>query len=189
MEDVLNYLKKHKKRVIIIAAAVIVLLIIFIAFKKVVNYLSPSTKQSVYGDRCDGVKDIPVTKDVKAAIKAVVASYPNMELKSIDVKCKLIDISINLKEDVEDETITEMSNAILETLKDKKKNTSPEEYNEYLTSNAKKTDIYPNYDIELMITNSNKENATYPRIGTHHKLIVSEENGVLNYIINDSFVW
>ena len=62
MENVLDLLKKHKKKVIAVAIALIIFIIIFIAFKKVVNYLSPSTKQSVYGDRCDAVAKIPVSQ-------------------------------------------------------------------------------------------------------------------------------
>ena len=160
MEDVLNFLKKHKKKVIAIVVALIVFLIIFIAIKKVVNYLSPSTKQSVYGDRCDAVKKIPVKDDTKTAIKNVFKEYEVIEFKKIDVKCRLIDIVINLKEDMEDEQVEEMSRKLLEAI--------PE-------------DIKNNYDIELYITNSNKENETYPRIGTHHKVIKGE--------VNDYFVW
>lgn len=160
MEDVLKYLKKHKKKVTIIAVGIIIFLIIFIALKKVVNYLSPSTKQSVYGDRCDAVAKIPVKDDTKTAIKNVFKEYEFIEFKKIDVKCRLIDIIINLKEDAEDETIEEMSKKVLEAIPKK---------------------IKENYDIELYITNSNKENETYPRIGTHHKLINDE--------INDYFVW
>ena len=160
MEDVLKYLKKHKKRVIIIAVILIIFLVIFISLKKVVNYLSPSSKQSVYGDRCDAVAKIPVKDDTKAAIKNVFKEYELIEFKKIDVKCRLIDIIINLKEDVEDEVIDEMSKKLLEAIPKK---------------------IQENYDIELYITNSNKENDTYPRIGSHHKLINDE--------MNDYFVW
>ena len=160
MDNVLDFLKKHKKKVIAAVVVLIVFIIIFIAIKKVVNYLTPSSKQSVYGDRCDAVAKIPVDKDAKKAIKDSFKEYELVEFKNIDVKCRLIDITINLKEDMPDETIEEMSKKLLEAI--------PE-------------NIRNNYDIELFITNSNKENDTYPRIGTHHKVINGE--------VNDHFVW
>ena len=160
MDNVLDFLKKHKKRVIAIAVVLVIFIIIFIAFKKVVNYLSPSTKQSVYGDRCDAVAKIPVDKKAQNAIKDVFKEYDKVEFKKIDVKCRLIDIIINLKEDMTDEEVEEMSKKLLTVIDEK---------------------IVNNYDIELYITNSNKENDTYPRIGTHHKVINGETN--------DHFVW
>ena len=160
MENVLDFLKKHKKKVIAVAIALIIFIIIFIAFKKVVNYLSPSTKQSVYGDRCDAVAKIPVKNDTKDAIKNFFKEYELVEFKKTDVKCRLIDVIINLKSDMPDEDVDAMSKKLLEVIPD---------------------DIKKNYDIELYITNSNKENETYPRIGTHHKVINGEAN--------DYFVW
>ncbi|MBR3523573.1 MAG: hypothetical protein IKN87_02690 [Bacilli bacterium] len=160
MDNVLDFLKKHKKKVIAIVVVLVVFIIIFVAIKKVVNYLTPSSKQSVYGDRCDAVAKIPVKNDTKDAIKGVFKEYELVEFKKIDVKCRLIDIIINLKGDMPDETVEEMSKKLLEVIP---------------------KDIKDNYDIEFYITNSNKENETYPRIGTHHKVINGESN--------DFFVW
>ena len=160
MDNVLDFLKKHKKKVIAIVVVLVVFIIIFVAIKKVVNYLTPSSKQSVYGDRCDAVAKIPVKNDTKDAIKGVFKEYELVEFKKIDVKCRLIDIIINLKGDMPDETVEEMSKKLLEVIP---------------------KDIKDNYDIEFYITNSNKENETYPRIGTHHKVINGEAN--------DFFVW
>ena len=160
MDNALEFVKKYKKRIIIISVILIIFIAIFIAVKKVVNYLTPSTKQSVYGDRCDAVKDYPVTKDIKSEIKKSLKAYEAVEFKNIDVKCRLIDITINLKEDITDETLYELGYNLIASM--------PE-------------DIVKLYDIELFVTSSNKEDETYPRIGTHHKVINGEAN--------DNFVW
>lgn len=160
MDKFLNYIKNHKKRVIIIAAVLIVFLALFLMFKKVYNYLSPSSKQSVYGDRCENVKAYPVKDDTKKSIKEAVESFEGVTLTKIDVKCKLIDIIINFDNDKEDTIVGQIGASLL---------------------NAIPENIRNNYDLELYITNSNKENQTYPRIGTHHKVIKGEAN--------ENFVW
>lgn len=160
MDKFLSFIKKHKKRLIIIFVILFVLLIIFWSFNKFINYLSPSSKQSVYGDRCDNVKKYPVKDDTKKAIKDLMAGYENVTLSKIDVKCKLIDITINFDADKDDEFVAGLGSELLNAIPENIKN---------------------NYDIELFITSSNKEDATYPRIGTHHKVIKGEAN--------DNFVW
>lgn len=160
MENILNFLKKHRKKVIIVFIVLIVFLVILFACKKVINYLSPSVKESVYGDRCDAVSGISVSKKTIDNVKEKITSYEGMEVKNVKVECKLIDIIVNIKSPVEDSVIDTMSKEILEVLG---------------------KDIVNNYDIQLFITSSDKENSTYPRIGTHHKMINDE--------INDYFVW
>lgn len=160
MDKFLNYIKDHKKRVIIIAIVLIIFIFLFWTFKRIVNYLSPSTKQSVYGDRCENVKKYPVKNDTKKAIKESIESFEGVTLSKIDVKCKLIDIIINFDNDKDDAIIGQIGTSLL---------------------NAIPENIRNNYDLELYITNSNKENQTYPRIGTHHKVIKGEAN--------ENFVW
>ena len=117
MENVLDFLKKHKKKVIAVAIALIIFIIIFIAFKKVVNYLSPSTKQSVYGDRCAAVAKIPVKNDTKDAIKNFFKEYELVEFKKTDVKCRLIDIIINDAGSHFDPNIVEVFKEVIDDFK------------------------------------------------------------------------
>ena len=72
----------------------------------------------------------------------------------------MLDITVNLKSDMDFAIVDEMSKAILGVL-------SEEELELY--------------DIELMVTSSNKENTEYPKMGTRHKVINDEAN--------DHFVW
>lgn len=160
MEKIWKFISKHKSKLIVILVVLVVLIILLFAFKHVMKFLSPSTKESVYGDRCDAVLNIKVKQEDKDNIKNVVTLYENMELVDIKVECKLIDIIVNLKSDCEFAQVEEMSKKILESLP---------------------AEILENYDIQLFVTSSNKEDSNYPKIGTHHKKILGE--------MNDYFVW
>lgn len=160
MDKLISIIKKNKKRTAVICSIILFFIILFVAAYKIYVFLSPSTGVSVYGDRCDLVKGYEITEARENEIKTLISSYENMEVTEIKVACRLIDITVNLKEDVEWSKVEEMSKAILTTL-------SQDEVNLY--------------DIQLFITSSNKENAEYPKIGTHHKLI--------DGAANDYFVW
>ena len=58
MEKILSFLKKHKKKVIVIAVILVILIICFVALHKMLAYLNPDSKESVYGDRCELTESI-----------------------------------------------------------------------------------------------------------------------------------
>lgn len=169
MNKVLKWISKHKKILIIIFIIFIALLIVFVSLKKVMNFLSPSTKESVYGDRCDSVKNIKVTEEDKTNVKNLIAGYENIEFVSMEVECKLIDIIINVTADQDFNIIDEMSKQLLTVI-------NPE--------------VVKNYDIQLFVTSSNPEDQNYPKIGTHHKMMIdSSDKNKKEPSMNDYFVW
>ncbi len=153
MDKFLAFLKKHKKKVIVITILLIIFIICFIVCHQLLAYLNPNTKESIYGDRCDLTESIMITDERKDELKEVVESYENMKLSTIDVKCNLIDIIINVNEEVEEKDIKAMADKILETFS--------EEELKY-------------YELELMVNwTDNPEKAM---MGTHHKMINGEMN-------------
>lgn len=160
MDNIISKIKKHKKKIIIIVAVLIVVIVCFFAIYKVIAYLIPDRKNSVYGDRCEITESIEITKDRKNDVKKVVEEYDGMTLSTVDVKCNLIDIIVNVKDEVEVAKVKEMSKKIIAVF--------TEEELKY-------------FDLALWVDSDNKESTKYPLIGTKHKVINGESK--------DSFVW
>lgn len=148
MDKFISFIKKNKKRIIIVAILLIVFSIFVFATYTLYKYLTPDTKDSVYGDRCELTDGIDITSEREKMIKEVVESYEGMKLTDVDVKCNLIDIIVIVEDEVEIKTVKEMSNKLLTVF--------TEEELKY-------------YDIALWVDSEATENEKYPIIGTRHK--------------------
>ncbi len=153
MKNFQDFLKKHKKKLIISAIVLIVFIICLFAFKQILSYLSPNKKESVYGDRCELTESIMITDERKEKVKEAIESYENMKVSTIDIKCNLIDIVINVDNSVEEKTVKSMSDKVLEAF-------SKEELKYY--------------EIELMV--NWPDDPEKAMMGTHHKMINGEMN-------------
>lgn len=148
MNKFISILKKNKKKVIVIFVILIVLAIFVFASYKLFKYLTPDTKDSVYGDRCELTEGIDITSERKKMIKETVESYDGMKLSNVDVKCNLIDIVIVVDDETELSNVKEMSTKLLTAF--------TEEELKY-------------YDIELLVDSKSEDSEVYPVIGTRHK--------------------
>ena len=153
MKNFQDFLKKHKKKLIISAIVLIVFIICLFAFKQILSYLNPNKKESVYGDRCELTESIMITDESKEKVKEAIESYENMKVSTIDIKCNLIDIVINVDNSVEEKTVKSMSDKVLEAF-------SKEELKYY--------------EIELMV--NWPDDPEKAMMGTHHKMINGEMN-------------
>lgn len=153
MKNFQDFLKKHKKKLIILAIVLIVVIICLFAFKQILSYLNPNKKESVYGDRCELTESIMITDERKEKVKEAIESYENIKVSTIDIKCNLIDIVINVDNSVEEKTVKSMSDKVLEAF-------SKEELKYY--------------EIELMV--NWPDDLEKAMMGTHHKMINGEMN-------------
>lgn len=160
MDKFKSFLKRHKKKIIVLIIVLIILIAIGISMYKIIAFLMPDTKGSVYGNRCETTEKYPVAADREQKLKAFFEKREKMTFKSLDVKCNLIDVVVEVDDTVNVSTIKTMSKELLK---------------EFSTEETKF------YDIELIIKSNKKESDTYPIIGTHHKEIDGS--------INDYFVW
>lgn len=160
MKNCLEWVKNNKKKTIFISIVLIAIILFIIFLIAIINYLMPNTKASVYGDRCEITQDYPIKDDRKKAIKEFIEDYDKIKLISIDVKCNLIDIVVEVDDKENFKTVKAMGKKLLEKF-DKEE--------------------LQRYDIELMVKSTNEKSEDYPQLGTHHKMI----NGKMN---ND-FVW
>ncbi len=160
MKKFQSFVKTHKKKLIILTVVLVILIVFLVSIYQIFKYLTPDQKQSVYGDRCEPTKDLPITSERKKQVKEIVESYENMTLSTVDVKCNLIDIIVKVEDEVPVDTSKEMANKLLTVF-------SEEELK--------------NYEFEVWIDSKKKESENYPIIGKRHKVINGEAN--------DYFVW
>lgn len=156
-----NWIKENKKKAIIIGVVILAVVLLVVFAFAIISYLVPNTKASVYGDRCKATSEYKVESDREDKIKEFLKDYNDMDLKSFDVKCNLIDIVIEVDDKVSLSKVKDMSKKLLKVFSE---------------------DEYKHYDIQLMVkSNAGDKSEVYPKIGTHHKEIDGK--------INDSFVW
>jgi hypothetical protein len=160
MKNILSKIKKHRKKLIILTIILIVISIGIFAMYKVISYLLPDRKNSVYGDRCEITESITITKERKNNIKLAVEEYEGMNLSIVDVKCNLIDIIVYVDDETDIKVVKEMSKKVIATF--------TEEELKY-------------YDLALWVDSNNEESTVYPIIGTKHKVINGDSK--------DHFVW
>ena len=171
MEKVIKWAKKNHKLLIALFVFLVIFLILFFSYKKIMNYLSPSSKKSVYGDRCDSVENTPFTKDMISDLKKFINENENFTVVEIKNKCKLIDIVINLDNPQEFQVVDDFGKEILEKIP---------------------SAIFEKYDIQLFVTSSDEKDENYPKIGSHHKFICSEKEKAKNEEKckqSDRFTW
>lgn len=148
MNKFLSFIKKNKKKVIVTILLLIVFGVFLFAAYKLYEYLTPDTKDSVYGNRCELTEGVEISKERKDMIKETVESYEGMKLSNVDIKCNLIDIIVKVDDEITLDTVKEMSDKLLTVF--------TEEELKY-------------YDLELWVDSNAKESEVYPVIGTRHK--------------------
>ena len=159
MDKFKKWFKNNKTKGIVISIVAVAAVLMIIFTIGVIMFLMPNTRKSNYGDRCVVTSNNPVESDREAKLKEFIKDYKNMEVKSMEVKCNLIDVIVYVDDKVSISNVKKMGKKLLKVF----------------SENELKY-----YDIQLIVK-SNTANDAYPVIGTHHKEI--------NGSTNDNFVW
>ena len=127
-------LLKNKKMVII--GSIIILIILLFVFIKVI-----SGNKSVYGSRCSDSDNYEISSKTIKKAKETIKTID--KVNDIDIYTKLcsVKIIINLSEDVDIETVKNMSNELLKNKK--KKELKYYDFSLYVTSDNKDSEVYP----------------------------------------------
>ena len=127
-------LLKNKKMVII--GSIIILIILLFVFIKVI-----SSNKSVYGDRCSDSDNYKISSKTIKKAKETIKTID--KVNDIDIYTKLcsVKIIINLSEDVDIETVKNMSNELLKDFS--KKELKYYDFSLYVTSDNKDSEVYP----------------------------------------------
>ena len=127
-------LLKNKKMVII--GSIIILIILLFVFIKVI-----SGNKSVYGSRCSDSDNYEISSKTIRKAKETIKTID--KVNDIDIYTKLcsVKIIINLSEDVDIETVKNMSNELLKDFS--KKELKYYDFSLYVTSDNKDSEVYP----------------------------------------------
>lgn len=160
MDKFKKWLMDNKKKSIVIGITIVTVIILLIFTIGVVKFLMPNTRKNIYGERCNVTKENPVASDRKEKIEEFLKDYKDMNLKTFNIKCNLIDIVIEVDDKVSFSNVKKMAKELLSVF-------SKEEIKYY--------------DLELMIKSNKDDSSVYPQMGTHHKEIDGDSN--------DNFIW
>ena len=127
-------LLKNKKMVII--GSIIILIILLFVFIKVI-----SGNKSVYGSRCSDSDNYKLSSKTIKKAKDTIKTID--KVNDIDIYTHLcsVKIIINLSEDVDIETVKNMSNELLKDFS--KKELKYYDFSLYVTSDNKDSEVYP----------------------------------------------
>lgn len=137
-------MKKMKVLKIITISLISVLVVMIAGVLIVMGVFLPKTNGDVYGNRLDGIENVPVTDEIKTNITQAIATTEKSDSSKITLNGKILKITINVKDDVS----LDDSKKIYDSFKDK------------LPENIKNF-----YDIEVIIINKNYSVFGYLKAG------------------------
>ena len=158
-------MKKHKGLFICLGVLLVLGILAVVGIKKLVF---PDDSKSKYGDRLEGIENVPISNDTIEEIKEAFLKNENVVDFNYNLSGKIIKVIIKVKEDTKIEDSKILGDIILKSLSDDQKKF---------------------YDIQYSV-DCEKENDLYPMMGYKHKTkdafswtiktIKEEEQGVEN---------
>ena len=140
----MEFIKKNKKLCIIRTILLVFLILLFILLK----LFSVDYSKSEYGDRLKGINDVKISSSTEKKLENEMKELSEVKDCNYRLQGRLIYINITFNEGVSIDTAREVSNKVLE----------------YFDEDEKKY-----YDMELILTNENKDSEGYPEMGYKHK--------------------
>lgn len=140
----MEFIKKNKKLCIIGTILLVFLILLFILLK----LFSVDYSKSEYGDRLKGINDVKISSSTEKKLENEMKELSEVKDCNYRLQGRLIYINITFNDGVSIDTAREVSNKVLE----------------YFDEDEKKY-----YDMELILTNENKDSEGYPEMGYKHK--------------------
>ncbi len=140
----MNFIKKNKLLTIFLILIIISIILVAILLMQLIG----GNKKGEYGDRLNGIEKVEITSDTKNQLEKEIANEDLVTKVKYDLKGRLINIILNVKDEKEIDSIKEIGNKILSYF--------DEEQLSY-------------YDIQILVNSDNEESEKYPIIGYKHK--------------------
>lgn len=106
----MKYIKKNKW--VLVPITVFASVMIF-AIIGIVNLVVPNDSKNLYGNRLDGIENYQIKEETVSAIKEELIKTEKVKNVSYDLKGKLINFVITIKEDTDKVTAESLTNKIL----------------------------------------------------------------------------
>ena len=145
----MSFISRHK----FATFTVVMFLILIVLGVALFRFLVPNYELDEYGNRCDKSNKYKIEEskinEMKDSIKE------NENVNSIDYlsQCSLIDVTINIKDEMEKDAAKELAKQVVT----------------YFSEDQKGV-----YDIQITIISDNDESEKYPIMGTKHKTRVED---------------
>lgn len=139
----MKFIKKNK---LLSVCIVIFILVMVFALVGIFNLLMPNSSKNLYGNRLDGIENVPINETSIDTIKQSLMDTGKIEEVTYNLKGKRADFIITVKMDTDKVTAVSLVDKILSNLSEEQKSF---------------------YDIQVFIK-SNEESEIYPIIGYKH---------------------
>ena len=93
MKKISNFISKYKIYFLILLA----IIVLVFAFIKAKDFLYPDDKNTVYGDRLDGIEEVTITKEVQSKLISKLKENKDISSASIHIQGKIINIIVIAK--------------------------------------------------------------------------------------------
>lgn len=140
MKKLKGFYQNNRIYCILMGISILCLALIAVAF---LIYFINQTKSDVYGNRLNGIENIPISEDEKNAAKTFLDEQEIVDKSNINIKGKIIYINIYLK----DGKVEDAQGLAIKTL-------------EKFTEDEKNF-----YDINFIFVKENSDDATFPIMG------------------------
>lgn len=141
----MNFIKRHKFKLLLLLIFIIVFVISLFAL---MNLLYPDSRKDVYGNRLDGIDDVPIkNKDVTEIKDKISASDFVLEVDDL-ITGRLIKFTVYVKADTNKDSAKKLLTTIQDVFSD---------------------EILSFYDIQVMIIEEKEESTNYPIFAYKHK--------------------
>lgn len=146
----MEFFKRNKITIIV---GVIFFIVMIGSAVTVIHLLYPDSKKSAYGNRLDGIEDVPVENEQVEKIKNALDETGKVNEVSYHLEGRLINFIIDVKKETDKTSAKSLSDKVLAGFTDEQKNF---------------------YDIELFVVcNEDEESEIFPIIGYKHKTTVN----------------
>lgn len=141
MKNFVKLVKKHK-RVSIVVGIILIIIILFFLLK---GWFFPDFSKSLYGDRLDGIENVPIEDKQVTEIEDKIKENDFVESVDYRLQGRLVNVEVEVSKDADKTKVKELANVLLDTF-----TTEQKEY----------------YDLQIFISSSDYE-INY--IGYKHK--------------------
>lgn len=141
----MDFIKTHKFKLIILVVFIVVFVVALIAL---MNLLYPDSRKNVYGNRLDGIENVPIKTKILTEIKDKISSSEFVLEVDDLLTGRLIKFTIYVKADTNKDDAKRLVANIIETLS---------------------KEIQEFYDIQVLINEDKEESKAYPIFAYKHK--------------------
>ena len=109
-----NFVKKHKIALIVVSVCIVLIILLYFAIK---NTFFANMSKSKYGNRLDGIEKYPIENSLVTDISNGLKENEIINSVSYDLEGRIINFTIEIKDEVELATAKEAATKVLEYFK------------------------------------------------------------------------